>query len=101
MVRAYPYAPMHLLTGPQDLVPPRTHHPAFHGSYDWHSSVHMHWLLVRLLRRCPGRVPGPPRHPHEQRVRARSGPGHGSRGRPPGAGRSGHRDTPAPVRRRP
>ncbi|MEV6281330.1 DUF2891 family protein [Kribbella sp. NPDC051770] len=24
-------------------------HPAFHTSYDWHSCVHMHWLLVRLL----------------------------------------------------
>lgn len=57
VTRAYPYAPMHLLTGPEDLVPPRTHHPAFHGSYDWHSAVHMHWLLVRLLRRCPGRIP--------------------------------------------
>ena len=25
-----------------------TLHPAFHGSYDWHSCVHMHWLLARL-----------------------------------------------------
>ncbi|MFI0215999.1 DUF2891 domain-containing protein [Streptomyces lydicus] len=57
VTRAYPYAPMHLLAGPEDLVPPQTLHPAFHGSYDWHSSVHMHWLLVRLLRRCPDRVP--------------------------------------------
>ncbi|WP_037576276.1 DUF2891 domain-containing protein [Phaeacidiphilus oryzae] len=48
--RAYPYAPGHLLTGPQDLVPPRERHPVFAGSYDWHSSVHMHWLLVRVLR---------------------------------------------------
>ncbi|MFF7655829.1 DUF2891 domain-containing protein [Streptomyces sp. NPDC007983] len=57
ITRAYPYAPQHLLRGPEDLVPPRTYHPAFYGSYDWHSSVHMHWLLVRLLRRCPDRVP--------------------------------------------
>ncbi|MFH8571906.1 DUF2891 domain-containing protein [Streptomyces sp. NPDC017993] len=56
VTRPYPYAPMHLLAGPEDLVPPRIHHPAFYGSYDWHSSVHMHWLLVRLLRRCPDRV---------------------------------------------
>lgn len=57
VTRAYPYLPAHLLRGPEDLVPPRTYHPAFYGSYDWHSSVHMHWLLVRLLRRCPDRVP--------------------------------------------
>jgi hypothetical protein len=29
-------------------------HPAFYGSYDWHSCVHMHWLLARLLRTFPG-----------------------------------------------
>ncbi|WP_435861612.1 DUF2891 domain-containing protein [Streptomyces milbemycinicus] len=56
ITRPYPYAPAHLLRGPEDLVPPRDYHPAFYGSYDWHSSVHMHWLLVRLLRRCPDRV---------------------------------------------
>ncbi|MEU8828347.1 DUF2891 domain-containing protein [Streptomyces sp. NPDC048636] len=57
VTRAYPNAPAHLLRGPEDLVPPHRHHPAFYGSYDWHSAVHMHWLLVRLLRRCPDRVP--------------------------------------------
>ncbi len=56
ITRAYPNAPAHLLTGPQDLVEPRVHHPVFHGAYDWHSAVHMHWLLMRLLRRCPERV---------------------------------------------
>ena len=24
-------------------------HPAFFGCYDWHSAVHSHWLLARLL----------------------------------------------------
>ena len=48
----YPNSPAHLLGGPGELVPPRVHHPAFYGAYDWHSSVHMHWLLLRLLRRC-------------------------------------------------
>jgi hypothetical protein len=51
VTREFPNAPAHLITGPGDLAPPRAHHPAFYGSYDWHSSVHMHWLLVRLLRR--------------------------------------------------
>ena len=48
--REYPNAPGHLLTSAADLHPPSTLHPAFYGSYDWHSSVHQHWLLVRLLR---------------------------------------------------
>ena len=52
--RPYPYAPARLLRGPQDLTEPRERHPAFHGSYDWHSAVHMHWLQVRLLRRAAG-----------------------------------------------
>jgi hypothetical protein len=36
---------------------PRDRHPAFYGSYDWHSSVEMHWVLLRLLRVVPGAVP--------------------------------------------
>lgn len=50
IAREYPNAPGHLLRGPEDLKPPREVHPAFFGSYDWHSCVHQHWLLVRLLR---------------------------------------------------
>lgn len=56
IAREYPNSPAHLLGGPDELVPPRTHHPAFYGAYDWHSSVHMHWLLLRLLRRHPAHV---------------------------------------------
>ena len=26
-------------------------HPVFYGNYDWHSAVHSHWCLCRLLRR--------------------------------------------------
>jgi hypothetical protein len=36
---------------------PRDAYPAFYGSFDWHSCVEMHWLLVRLLRTVPGSVP--------------------------------------------
>lgn len=46
----YPHHLSHLMRRPTDLVEPRRLHPAFYGSYDWHSSVHMHWLLIRLLR---------------------------------------------------
>lgn len=48
--REYPNAPGHLLRSPRDLRPTRDLHPAFFGSYDWHSCVHQHWLLVRLMR---------------------------------------------------
>jgi hypothetical protein len=50
----YPYKLDQLLAGSGDLAPPRDLHPVFWGSYDWHSCVHMHWTLVRLLRRFPG-----------------------------------------------
>jgi hypothetical protein len=51
--REYPNHPGHLLTGPDDLRPPSELHPIFFGSYDWHSSVHMHWMLLRVLRHHP------------------------------------------------
>ena len=48
--REYPRKVDYLVTGPLPALPPRAYHPAFYGSYDWHSAVHMHWLLARLLR---------------------------------------------------
>jgi hypothetical protein len=36
-----------------DVRPPRELTPAFYGCFDWHSDVHGHWLLVRLLRLMP------------------------------------------------
>jgi hypothetical protein len=53
VVTEYPYKLDQLLVGDQDLATPRALHPVFWGSYDWHSCVHMHWTLVRLLRRFP------------------------------------------------
>src|SRR6202140_325869 len=43
----------HTLTTDADVAPPRKLTPAFYGCYDWHSSVHGHWLLVRLVRTFP------------------------------------------------
>jgi hypothetical protein len=43
----------HTLNGDADVAPPRQLTPAFYGCYDWHSSVHGHWLLVRLIRTFP------------------------------------------------
>ena len=51
--RAYPRRLDQLLVAPDAEWRPRTLHPAFYGSYDWHSAVHMHWLLARLLRLYP------------------------------------------------
>jgi hypothetical protein len=51
--REYPNKPGEVMRGPQDVLPPRAMHPAFFGCFDWHSSVHGHWMLVRLLRLHP------------------------------------------------
>ena len=51
--REFPNKLDQVLTGPADLATPRALHPIFYGSFDWHSAVHSHWLLARLLRRFP------------------------------------------------
>ncbi len=51
--REYPNKPEHVLDSAADAKPPRDFHPAFFGCYDWHSSVHGHWMLVRLLKTFP------------------------------------------------
>lgn len=51
--REYPAKLDHVLAGDRDAVPPRELHPAFHGSFDWHSCVHAHWLLARVRRLVP------------------------------------------------
>jgi len=52
--KQYPNKIAHSLNSDADVKPPRELTPAFYGCYDWHSSVHGHWLLVRLLRLFPG-----------------------------------------------
>ena len=49
----YPNKIAHTLQGDADVRPPRELTPAFFGCYDWHSSVHGHWLLARLARSFP------------------------------------------------
>src|SRR6266508_585449 len=51
--KEYPNKISHVLNSDADVAPPRRLTPAFDGCYDWHSSVHGHWLLVRLLRTFP------------------------------------------------
>ena len=51
--KEYPNKISHTLNSDADVAPPRKLTPAFYGCYDWHSSVHGHWLLVRLVRTFP------------------------------------------------
>ncbi|MBB5352127.1 hypothetical protein HNR46_002368 [Haloferula luteola] len=51
--REFPNKTSHVTTGPEDLRTPRQMHPVFYGHFDWHSSVHGHWTLVRLLKLFP------------------------------------------------
>jgi hypothetical protein len=51
--KEYPNKISHVLNSDADAAAPRKLTPAFYGCYDWHSSVHGHWLLVRLLRTFP------------------------------------------------
>jgi hypothetical protein len=51
--KEYPNKIAHVLASDADAKPPRTLTPAFYGCYDWHSSVHGHWLLARAARRFP------------------------------------------------
>src|SRR6185295_5635737 len=51
--REYPSKLDHVINEACEVRPPRDLHPAFYGSYDWHSSVHAHWLLARALRLSP------------------------------------------------
>jgi hypothetical protein len=50
----YPNKISHVMSGDGDVGPPRELTPVFYGCFDWHSSVHGHWLLTRLLRLYPG-----------------------------------------------
>lgn len=54
--REYPNKISHVLQSADDAKPPRELTPAFYGCFDWHSSVHGHWLLTRLLNTNPETV---------------------------------------------
>ena len=55
----YPFHLAHYARSDAEIATPRTVHPVFFGSYDWHSCVHMHWTLARARRRV-----------HDQELRA-------------------------------
>ena len=92
----YPYKLDQVLGSDDALHVPRVLHPVFHSSYDWHSCVHMHWTLARLLRIHPQHPDADVMRRHfEQRLTAAnvrgelatlSGPHRGSFERPYGWG---------------
>jgi hypothetical protein len=49
----YPNKISHVMSSDEDVAPPRELTPAFYGCFDWHSSVHGHWLLTRLAKMYP------------------------------------------------
>ena len=53
VTREFPNKPEHVINNSSEVQSPKVLHPAFYGCYDWHSAVHGHWLLVRLLRTFP------------------------------------------------
>jgi len=51
--KEYPNKPDHVMNKSTEVLAPSVMHPAFYGCFDWHSSVHGHWMLVRLLKKFP------------------------------------------------
>lgn len=51
--KQYPNKIAHVMRSDEDAKPPRELTPAFYGCFDWHSSVHGHWLLARVARMFP------------------------------------------------
>jgi hypothetical protein len=54
ITREFPNKPDHVMADATGVRAPKAMHPSFYGCYDWHSSVHGHWLLARLLTTFPG-----------------------------------------------
>lgn len=51
--REYPNLIHHVMADASEVASPRALTPAFYGCYDWHSAVHGHWMLARLVRQFP------------------------------------------------
>jgi hypothetical protein len=53
VTKEYPNKLDHTMNDASEVKSPKELHPAFYGCLDWHSSVHGHWMLARLLRLFP------------------------------------------------
>ncbi|MFO7889475.1 MAG: DUF2891 domain-containing protein [bacterium] len=51
--KEYPYKLGHVINSPEDIHIPKDMHPSFYGCFDWHSAVHGHWMLVKILKMYP------------------------------------------------
>ncbi len=51
--KEYPNKTGHVMNDASEVLSPSEMHPAFYGCFDWHSSVHGHWMLVRILKLFP------------------------------------------------
>ncbi len=51
--KEYPNKTGHVMNNASEVLSPSKMHPAFYGCFDWHSSVHGHWMLVRILKLFP------------------------------------------------
>ncbi len=51
--REFPNKLSHVMNDSTEVLRPRILHPVFFGCFDWHSCVHGHWMLVRLLKTFP------------------------------------------------
>jgi hypothetical protein len=51
--KEFPNKPSNVMDSVDDVQSPREMHPVFYGSFDWHSSVHGHWMLTKLLKDNP------------------------------------------------
>ena len=53
IAQEFPNKPEHVQTDSNRLQRPSGYHPAFYGCFDWHSAVHGHWMLIKLLKEFP------------------------------------------------
>lgn len=53
MFQEFPNKPSNVMTSREGVLSPKEMHPVFYGCFDWHSSLHGHWMLIHLLRHYP------------------------------------------------
>ena len=53
ITQEFPNKTQHVQIDSNDFQQPSGYHPAFYGCFDWHSAVHGHWMLVKLLKEFP------------------------------------------------
>ncbi len=53
VLQEYPNKLGQVVGDKHDLREPSDLHPAFFGCFDWHSAVHGHWSLVKLIKEFP------------------------------------------------